>query len=555
MPDANDYNEAIIWGVHRPITELTADVITSIYLYGSETPPEYFGDRIRDTKPNFKVKINIEAFFESGPGGVINPARFSAVEKFFDGDFSKPIVIVDGVEQMQFSGQELINKGVLSIDDFLLSIQHLFIHIGSNDYASRTYIYNRQSFDLTRETMFVWDENGALRLEDAGMFVASDVNDPDNFDFNTDNPLLQIPNLLLEDRIDPYGLGEDSTGNDVAIIFEYVGNPYLVTNSSGQNFYSLGDYTGDFAINALLDGGISEATIELGPLPIVPQLEANFTINFDEASRKIIYGTNDADNDTFPLEGQPIHYVGGAGDDDVFGTVENDYIEGNADDDVINGGQGGNDILVGGLGADTLIGRAGNDLLFGHEAVRSGGTFGGLFSDGVAGEAVIASAPAEDGAEDTADYSDAAGLFGDGITLDTTSLTAEQLAAGFLIVTDDAQGGADILHSIEKIIATGKDDTFIFTGDLTTFPLVSIDGGAGTDTIDFTGASAGIDILELAAVSIERVLLTGFADYMELEVEPSSGQAIVIDGGGADDDIYVSGTGAGRGRYLWRRGG
>ena len=60
-------------------------------------------------------------------------------------------------------------------------------------------------------------------------------------------------------------------------------------------------------------------------------------------------------------------------------------------------------------------------------------------------------------------------------------------------------------------------------------------------------ASAGVDILELAAVSIERVLLTGFADYMELEVEPSSGQTVVIDGGGADDDIYVSGAGAGAG--------
>ena len=111
-------------------------------------------------------------------------------------------------------------------------------------------------------------------------------------------------------------------------------------------------------------------------------------------------------------------------------------------------------------------------------------------------------------------------------------------------------GGAMNLVNIENLILTAFDDTVgfgIFGLPDDPITLLSIDGGDGVDTIDFTGASAGIDILDLAAVSIERVLLTGFADYMELEVEPSSGQTVVIDGGGADDDIYVSGAGAGVG--------
>ena len=130
-----------------------------------------------------------------------------------------------------------------------------------------------------------------------------------------------------------------------------------------------------------------------------------------------------------------------------------------------------------------------------------------------------------------------------GAGMDTLDLSS---SSGGMLTLGTGAGELNLVN-IETLKLTGLDDTITFLSGDAVGDLITIDGRAGNDTIDFTGATAGLDFLELAAVSIERVLLTGFADYMEIEVEPSSGQTIVIDGGGADDDIYVSGAGAGVG--------
>ncbi len=57
---------------------------------------------------------------------------------------------------------------------------------------------------------------------------------------------------------------------------------------------------------------------------------------------------------------------GGAGNDELEGTPEDDLIFAGAGDDTIDGG-GGNDVIVGGGGDDELVGADGNDILVGDD--------------------------------------------------------------------------------------------------------------------------------------------------------------------------------------------
>ncbi len=149
---------------------------------------------------------------------------------------------------------------------------------------------------------------------------------------------------------------------------------------------------------------------------------------------------------------------GGAGNDilsadgTLLGGIGNDTLIGGAGNDILDGGDG-NDVLDGGIGNDTLTGGNGNDTLTGGDGIDS-------FSGGSGTDTIVESRDAN-------------------FTLTNTSLTI----------------GADVetISSIEIANLTGGASANTFTIGAFTGETI-ITGGAGSDTLNFAAATAGVTI-------------------------------------------------------------
>jgi Ca2+-binding RTX toxin-like protein len=177
--------------------------------------------------------------------------------------------------------------------------------------------------------------------------------------------------------------------------------------------------------------------------------------------------------------------TGGAGADTLSGGAENDILDGGAGNDTLDGGAG-DDTLKGGVGADRFTGGAGTD---------------------------------------TVSYADSSAVSIDINFNGTGNIRGGADAAGDVIGSD-----------IEKVLGSAKDDTFFGTRTG-----VLLDGGAGTDSIDFFGTASGV-VLNLGNtaqfMSIERVVGSNFDDDLTAS---NSGSAFVAQKG---NDTLTGGSGA-----------
>lgn len=117
-------------------------------------------------------------------------------------------------------------------------------------------------------------------------------------------------------------------------------------------------------------------------------------------------------------------------------------------DDTLTGGKG-NDYLYGGIGNDILSGMAGNDYL-----------------DGEAGN-------------DTVSYSNVSG---------PVTINYQGGQNPIVTVTGSASGN-DRLFSIENIVGTAANDVFRYSGDIPASYVLTIDGGGGVNSANYSGAA------------------------------------------------------------------
>src|SRR5436305_5896356 len=177
-----------------------------------------------------------------------------------------------------------------------------------------------------------------------------------------------------------------------------------------------------------------------------------------------------AGNDTIPLN-------------EANGALPAAQIFGGDGSDVITGGSGG-DMLFGQAGNDTLLGKGGNDLLFGgdgNDTLTGGDGDDQMF--GQAGNDRMIWNPGDDSdLMEGGDGTDTAEVNG-GNGTEVFSLTAN----GSRVRCDrttPAPFPPDI-GPTEQIVVnmTGSDDTFSASGNLASLISVTVDGGAGNDTI------------------------------------------------------------------------
>jgi len=165
------------------------------------------------------------------------------------------------------------------------------------------------------------------------------------------------------------------------------------------------------------------------------------------------------------------------------GALPKANLFGGADNDVLTGGSGA-DQLFGQAGNDTLLGKGGNDLLFGGAADDT--LTGGDADDQVFGQAgndrMIWNPGDDTDLNEGGDGSDTVEVNG-GNGAEQFTTTANGTRVRFDRV-NPAPFSLDI-GSSEKLVlnANGGDDSFSATGNLAVLIAITVDGGAGNDTI------------------------------------------------------------------------
>jgi len=251
--------------------------------------------------------------------------------------------------------------------------------------------------------------------------------------------------------------------------------------------------------------------------------------------------TLDESNGALP----PVAVAGGSGDDFVTGGSAGDFLFGQAGNDTLLG-KGGADLLFGGAGDDVLTGGDGDDQMFGE-----------------AGNDRMIWNPGDD-----------SDLMEGGAGTDTAEVNGGNGAETFTIAangarvrfdrTEPAAFSIDIGTTEQLVLnAGGGDDTISTTGDLAALISLTLDGGAGDDTIrggngvdlliggdgdDFIDGQQGNDTAQLGA-----------GDDV-FQWDPGDGSDIVEGGDGADTLLFNGSAGnedfaatANGGRVLFTR--
>lgn len=355
--------------------------------------------------------------------------------------------------------------------------------------------------------------------------------------------------------------GGDATGDKLVSIERVIGSNFndVLTGSKGNNVLS------GMEGNDILKGGLGADTLDGGSgIDTAVYSDSSVGVNVNLTTGRGLGGT---------AQGDRLLNV-----ENLVGSAFNDTLTGNGADNILNGG-GGNDRLVGGGGNDLLIGGLGKDALIGGSGVdtvsysaassgvvanltnsannhgeAAGDTYSGIeniigsrFNDtlvGNSGDNVLNGGRGNDtlnggSGNDTASYENAAG----GVTVN--------LVTGLSSGAD----GVDKLISIENIIGSEHDDTFTGNavgnvisggGGNDTFIAVSpefidgdsIDGGTGSDAIDFSQFLVGVVIdLENNTLSIPTFPAVNFTfSNIENLIGTQENDILV---GNSDDNVLI----------------
>lgn len=249
---------------------------------------------------------------------------------------------------------------------------------------------------------------------------------------------------------------------------------------------------------------------------------------------------------------------GGAGDDEIHGSLNDDvHLSGGAGRDTIYGyagadilnGNGGRDHLYGGDGIDTISGGGGRDIISGGDDgdILSGGN-GNDFVFGEDGDDTIIIEDTFFAADDGTDFYDG----GEGYDTLDASQSNRSLILDYALMSDP-NSGSDVMFDIEQIIGSSESDhilnweqrapsvpgeEFVFRG-MGGSDTLSVDGGE----ITFVGGAGQDELIVESLWNPTRITFDmgtdddGSADIVR--VDPSPGGALVIIlGGEANDEVY-----------------
>ncbi len=313
--------------------------------------------------------------------------------------------------------------------------------------------------------------------------------------------------------------------------FNPVGAELSVIGDTDDNAVELGrDQAGAILVNGgavAIDGGAP--TVSNTAEMQVFGLGGNDTITLNEANgalpRAELFGGDGNDS-----------IIGGSGNDQIFGQAGNDSLQGRAGFDLLFGGDG-NDVLTGGDADDQMFGQGGNDRMIWNPGDDTD------LHEGGAGV-------------DTSEVNGGGGGEQFALTANGSRVRFDRL--------DPAPFAIDI-GTTENVVLdmNGGNDFFSATGDLASLISVTVDGGAGDDTIlgsngndvllggdgnDFVDGQQGADVAFLGAG--DDVFQWDPGDGSDV-VEGQAGTDTMLFNGSAGAELFnVSANG---GRALFTR--
>jgi Ca2+-binding RTX toxin-like protein len=249
--------------------------------------------------------------------------------------------------------------------------------------------------------------------------------------------------------------------------------------------------------------------------------------------------------------------------DETNGAMPRANLFGGSGNDVLTGGSGG-DMLFGQTGDDTLSGKGGNDLLFGgsgNDVLTGGDADDQMF--GEAGDDRMIWNPGDDNdlmeggaGNDTAEVNGGGGAEAFTASANGTRVRFDRV--------DPSPFALDI-GSTERLVVNmnGGDDTFSASGDLSSLIGLTVDGGAGNDTIlggngsdlllggdgeDFIDGNVGDDVAFLGAGN--DVFRWDPGDGSDVVEGQDGFDTMLFNGSGADEVFRASANG---GRLLFTR--
>ena len=206
--------------------------------------------------------------------------------------------------------------------------------------------------------------------------------------------------------------------------------------------------------------------------------------------------------------------IGGSGNDVIYGEADNDTILGKGGVDSINGGTG-NDVLTGGDADDLVFGESGDDRMIWNPGDDTDLNEGGAGSD-------VVEVNGGNGAEQFT------------ATANGARVRLDRL--------DPAPFAIDIGTSESLVLnANGGDDSFSATGNLAALIAITVDGGAGNDTIlgsngaDTLSGGDGNDIVD-GQQGADSALLGAGDDTFQWD--PGDGNDVVEGQAGMDKLIF-----------------
>jgi Ca2+-binding RTX toxin-like protein len=352
-----------------------AAYILRYYLYGTATPPADLSTDtvLRPEGATSSMEVTRQSYMDK-VGRFALPSQFEMISTFFSST-SIPVKLGPNGQPTFYTKADL--GALFGLTSFSLNVYQYQLDDGAGDYAERTLLWNSGSFMISDDAQFWVEADGTRHIEHLAILPRGS----ENFDLSSSSiPTLIANRLYLEQRIDPYGLGRTVTINFV--------------DGVAERSYSSSDYLA----NVTTVNGWTYPADPVGAMAsLLQQLHAENVISpVDDDSRPIIYGSLEADAVIDDTTAKPfysghsggLYMVGGAGNDTLVGSDEDDSIDGNGDNDTISG-RDGQDIIDGGGGTDTINGGSGVDHLYGGSEADtiSGGEEGDfLYGEGGADE-------------------------------------------------------------------------------------------------------------------------------------------------------------------------
>ncbi|SEH29930.1 calcium-binding protein [Magnetospirillum fulvum] len=309
-------------------------------------------------------------------------------------------------------------------------------------------------------------------------------------------------------------------------------NKDFIVGSSGDNVitgYGGADTIYGMGGNDTIFGGLGSESIDGG--------SGTDTINYSTASGGVSVDLNLATNNATS--------IGGVSFTDTLVSIEN--IVGSTSGNNVLGGNTFNNTIWGGTGSDTLWGGGGTaDVLYGGTGNDT--FFGGVGTETLNGEI----------GNDTVDYSSSTS----GISIDLTTgvginlggTTFHDTLVSIEAITGSNQGDQISGNGTNRNIhGGGGDDTFTLSG------IGSLDGGAGIDSLIYTGSDYGplfFNVTNIESVDIRNgnhgdgysvssesiVNILGSSSSRTLDFTIDTGDSFTLSSGGGQDVVHTGNT-------------